>query len=261
MKNDIWKICGGVFVIGRCRKPMRGKSLAPLLILLCAVSVCAQENKCSLKLSELPDAPELFGFRMGMSAVQLKQRVPQVFFGRVDDFGMSKTSISPDFDPQIDKASLAGIRTASFDFLDGRLTSLWFGFDGSFGWKTVPDFVSGISRSLNLPDTWKPWKLRGQQLNCADFQMTVSIVAEGPSFHIIDKTAELTVTARREAKEEQDAAVEEAESSEIVADTRARVYYQEGCTPTQEIREKDRVVFKTKEEAEKAGYKLAKNCP
>jgi hypothetical protein len=262
MINHIWKICGGASLIRRCLpKPIRVKSLVPLLILLCAVGVCAQENKCSLKLSELPDAPALFGFRMGMSTAQLKQRVPQVLFGRVDGFGMSKTSISPDFDPQIDKTSLAGIRTASFDFLDDRLTSLWFGFDGSFRWKTVPDFVSGISQSLNLPDSWKPWKVRGQQLNCADFQMTVSIVAEGPSFHIIDKTAELTLVARREAKEEQDAALEEGESTEIVADTRARVYYLEGCTRTQEIKEKDRVVFKTREEAEKAGYKLAKNCP
>jgi len=90
--------------------------------------------------------------------------------------------------------------------------------------------------------------------------MTVSIVAEGPSFHIIDETAEQTVAARREAKEEQDAALEEGESSEIVADSRARVYYPEGCAPTQQIKEKDRVVFKTTEAAEKAGYKPAKAC-
>ena len=239
---------------------MRIKSLAPLLIFICAVGAFAQDNKCSLKLSDLPDAPDLFGFRMGMSTAQLKQRVPQVVFGRNNDFGVSKTSISPDFDPKIDKASLAGIRTVSFDFLDGRLTSLWLGYDGSFKWKTVPDFVSGISQSLHLPDAWRPWKVRGQQLSCADFQMTVSIVAEGPSFHIIDETAEETVAARREAKEQQDAALEEGESSEIVADTTAKVYYPEGCTPAQEISEKNRIVFKTKEEAEKAGYKAAKAC-
>lgn len=108
-------------------KRMRVTTLASLLILLCAIAVTAQDNKCSLRLSELPDAPELFSFRMGMSTAQLKLRVPQVIFGRVDDFGVSKTSISPDFSPQIDKASLAGVRTVSFDFLDGRLTSLWLG--------------------------------------------------------------------------------------------------------------------------------------
>ena len=239
---------------------MRLKTLAPLLILLYATAVFGQDNKCSLKLASLPDAPELFSFRMGMSNSQLKLRVPQVVFGRVDDFGVSKTSISPDFNPQIDKASLSGIRTVSFDFLDGRLTSLWFGYDGSFKWQSVPDFVKGISQSLHLPGAWKAWKVRGQQISCDDFQMTVSIVGEGPSFHIIDARAEQTVAARREAKEEQDAALEAGESSEIVADSSAMVYFMGGCTPIPEIKEKDRVVFKTKEEAEKAGYKLAKNC-
>jgi hypothetical protein len=239
---------------------MRVKALAPLLLLLCATSALAQDNKCVLKLSELPDAPELFGFRMGMSTAQLKLRVPQVVFGRIDDFGVSKTSISPDFDPQMDKASLSGIRTVSFDFLDGRLTSLWLGYDGSFKWKTVPDFVTGISQSLHLPDAWKSWKVRGQQLSCADFQMTVSLVAEGPSFHITDETAEQTVAARRQAKEEQDAAMEEGESTGVVADTKAKLYYFESCPPANEIQAENRVVFKTKEEAEKAGYKAARNC-
>src|SRR6266545_4787870 len=221
---------------------MRLKPLLPLLILLCATTILGQENKCTLKVSELRDAPELFGFRMGMSTAQAKLRVPQVVFGRVNEFRLS------------------GIRTVSLDFLDGRLTSLWLGFDGSFRWQTVPDFVKGISQSLQLPDVWKPWKMRGQQLTCADFQITVSIVAEGPSFHIIDQTAEQTVAARREAKEEQDAAVEEGEQGEIIADKQARVYYLGGCQALNEIKQENRVVFKTKEEAEKAGYTAAKNC-
>lgn len=239
---------------------MRLKTLATLLILLFAVRVSAQENKCVLKLAELPGAPELFGFQMGMSTTQVKLRVPQVAFGQVNDFGVSKTSISPDFDSQIDKASLSGVRTVSLDFLDGRLTSLWLGYDSTFKWQTVPDFIKGISQSLHLPEVWKPWKVRGQQLSCADFQLTVSIVAEGPSFHIIDETAEQTVAARREAKEEQDASLEDGESGEVVADRQAKVYYSEDCKPAHEVEQKDRVVFKTKEEAEKAGYKAAKPC-
>lgn len=239
---------------------MRLKPLVPLLILLCTLTVLGQDNKCALKLSELPDAPELFGFRMGMSTAQVKLRVPQVVFGRVNEFGLSKTSLSPDFNPQIDKTSLSGIRTVSLDFLDDHLTSLWLGFDGSFRWQTVPAFVKGISQSLQLPDLWEPWKVRGQQLNCADFQMTVSIVAEGPSFHIIDQTAEQMVAARREAREQQDTAIEEAEQSEISADKHARVYYFGRCQGLNEIKEENRIVFKTKEEAEKAGYKPAQNC-
>ncbi|MEP6570636.1 MAG: hypothetical protein ABJC10_12765 [Acidobacteriota bacterium] len=231
---------------------------AIVLILFCAVSTSAQE-KCVVKLAELPAAPELFGFHLGMTTDQAKARVPQIKFGRVDDFGVSKTSINPDFDPAIDKASLSGVRTVSLDFLDGRLTSLWFGYDGAFKWTTAPDFVAGISQALHLPDAWQPWKIRGQQLRCADFQMTVRMLGEGPSFHIIDEPAEEIITSRRQAKEQQDSAAEET-MAEIVADKKNKYYYPAGCAAAREIKEADRLVFKSKEEAEKAGYHPAKAC-
>jgi len=232
-----------------------------LLLVLCGVSTFAQDNQCALKLADLPEAPELFGFRMGMTTLQVKARVPQTTFGKVNGFGMSKTSISPDFNPQMDKTTLAGIRTLSFDFLDDRVSSLWFGYDDSFKWQTVPAFVTGISKSLRLPDAWKPWKTRGgQQLKCADFQITVGIVAEGPSFHIIDQSAEQIITARRQALQDESDAAEEMETVEIVANKRDGTYYVAGCLPAQAIDEGDRVMFKSKEDAEKAGYKMAKKC-
>ena len=234
------------------------KTLVPLLILLCGINICAQDKKCTVKLADLPKAPELFGFRMGMTTAEVKVRVPQVVFGPVNEFGLSKTSINPDFDARIDKTSLTGVRTVSLDFVDDRLTSLWFGHDSAFKWKTVPEFVAGISQSLHLPDAWEEWKVRGQRLRCEDFQMTVLFVAEGPSFRIIDNVAEETVAARRAAKEELDAAAEEMQ--EIVADAKARVYYLGSCLPSQAIRQGSRIVFKTKDEAEAAGYKLAEPC-
>lgn len=251
---------------------MRHRLLATIFIFLFSVSAYAQDAPCPLKLAELPNAPELLGFHLGMTPAQVKVRVPQVEFARPDAFGVAKTSINPDFDPRIDKTSLSGVRTISLDFLDDRLTSLWLGYDGTFKWHTVPDFVKGISQSLHLPDAWKPWKIRGQQIRCGDFQMTVSIVAEGPSFHIIDETAAQTVIARREAKEEQDAAAEDgaehgtdqgpepAELIPVVADRKSKTYYADGCQPPQPIKAADLVAFKTREEAEKAGYKPAKTC-
>jgi hypothetical protein len=143
--------------------------------------------------------------------------VPQVVFGPKDDFGLSRTTINPDFDARIDKSSFAGVRSVSLDFLDGRLTSLWIGYDSGFKWLSVEDFVKGISQSLRLTGTWAPWKSRGQQLRCADFQMTVTIVAEGPSFHIVDQNAEDTLASRRAAKEEQEsAATEENDNAEVI---------------------------------------------
>jgi hypothetical protein len=239
---------------------MRPLTLVPFLLLLLAGNSLAQDNKCTVKLADLPAAPELFGFHMGMATAQVEQRVPQVAFGPVNDFGLSQTSISPDFNPKIDKTSLRGVRTVSLDFLDGRLTSLWLGFDSSFKWQTVPDFVEGVSASFHLPNAWQTWKVRGQQLSCADFQMTVSIVSEGPSFRIVDVTAAKTIATRRAkleaASEENDAG----EPNEVFADRHAMVYYLPSCAPPVEIKEADKLRFKTRHEAEKAGYKPAKDC-
>jgi len=228
--------------------------LAPFLIFLCAST--AAQAQCTLKLSQLPDAPELFGFRIGMTKDQVKARVPQVVFSRKETFGLTKTSINPDFDPRINKSTFAGVRTISLELLDDKLTSLWLGYDSSFKWHTVTEFVEGISRSLHLPAAWAPWKSNGQQLPCADFQMTVSIVAEGPSFRIIDKTSEQIWNARREADE----ANAEEDSEMVVADKHTKLYYIKGCQLPKEVKDSDRVNFKDAEAAEAAGYSGAKQC-
>jgi hypothetical protein len=255
MANEKWKMIYGKpnsnfdTAVLNAMKLVR---LAAFLILLLVSAAAAQDKQCMLKLSQLPDAPELFGFRMGMTKEQVKVRVPQVLFGRHNPFGLAKTSINPDFDPRIDKSTFTGVRTISLDLLDDKLTSLWLGFDSSFKWHTVAEFVEGISQSLHLPAAWISWKSRGQQLNCADFQMTVTIVAEGPSFRILDESAEETLNARREAGEE--------DSEEIIADKQSKTYYPKGCNPTIEIKYANRVIFKTIEKAESAGYKQAKQC-
>jgi len=231
-----------------------------LALLASATPVRGQTAQCSLKLSELPDGVELFGFRLGMTGEQVKARVPQIEFGRTDEFGVSRTTINPDFDPRIDKTAFRNVRSISLDFLDNRLTSLWFGYESAFKWQTEPDFVAGISQSLRLPAAWEPWKSHGSRIRCADFQITVSTLAGGASFHLIDETAEQTIAARRAAKDQENIASATEEEGEIIADKLTRVYYADACRPTAELKESNRLLFKTKEEAEKAGYKPAKNC-
>ena len=234
--------------------------IATLIFGVSSLWVQAQEVPCSLKLAELPASPELLGFRLGMTTEEVKKRVPQVVFGGVDPISVSKTTINPDFDPRIDKTSFPGVRTVSLDFLDEKLTSLWFGYDPTFKWRTVEDFVKGISPALRLPNTWSDWRVRGRRLRCADFEMTVSMLGEGPSFRILDLNAEETIAARRQAKEEEAAALEEQEGAAVLANKKAKVFYLSTCLPDDEIKESDRVIFKNREEAEKAGYKLASDC-
>lgn len=221
-------------------------------------------GQCTKKGSELPTAPELLGFQLGMTKDQIKARVPQTKFGRADDFGVSKTTINPYFDPTIDKTKFEGVRSISLDLLDDRLTSIWIGFDETYKTRTIEDFVKQISQSLKVTGDWSTLR-RGQQLRCADFQLIVTTVAGGPSFRLLDLPAEETVAARRLAKEEQDsqaeAAGENGETAEmIVADKDSKTYYPNDCQPGKEIPANNKVTFKTVAEAEKAGFKAAKNC-
>lgn len=236
--------------------------LLSLLFLLLSQSVFAQ---CTKKISELPAAPELLGFRLGMTKEQIKARVPQTRFGSADHFGVSKTTINPYFDETIDKSKFQGVRSISLDLVDDKLTSIWIGFDETFKAHTTEEFIKLISQSLQVDGNWA-YKSRGQQLRCADFQLTVTTVAGGPSFRLMDTAADDVVAQRRQAKEEQDslaaagATTESTEPAEIIADKKSKTYYPNGCLPAKEIDEANKVTFKTTAEAEKAGFKAAKNC-
>jgi hypothetical protein len=233
-----------------------------IAVLFACGNALAQSTQCTVKLSELPHTGELKGFWLGMTTEQVKARVPQIVFGPTDKLGVAKTSINPAYDPRGDQSSFQDVRTVSLDFLDGRLVSLWIGYDRSFKWTTVEDFVAGISRSLALPNSWSPWKLRGQQMRCTDFQLIVSMIAGSPSFRILDQGAEETLTTRRQAQEDETSSQVDRgeETMEIVGDSHTRTYYPSSCRTVPEIAVADRVVFKTSAEAEKAGYKSAKHC-
>jgi len=236
--------------------------LFSLLLLLLPQSVPAQ---CTKKMSELPAAPELLGFRLGMTKEQIKARVPQTRFGSTDPFGVSKTTINPYFDETIDKSKFEGVRSISLDLLDEKLTSIWIGFDETFKAHTAEEFIKLLSQSLQVDGTWSS-RSRGQQLRCADFQLTVTTVAGGPSFRLVNTAADDLVAERRQAKEEQDALAEAGASTEttepveIIADKKSKTFYPNGCLPAKEIDEANKITFKTTAEAEKAGFKAAKNC-
>ena len=246
----------------------RFRAVVPALLLLSVFPIMAQSvsGQCTQKIATLPVAPELFGFRLGMTKDEIETLVPQTVFPRADHFGVSKTTINPHFDPKIDQKKYEGVRSISLDLLDERLTSIWIGYDENFKVQTVDDFIKLISESLKVNGRWSSWRSRGQQLRCDDFQLIVTTLASGPSLRLLDVGAEDTIAARRQEKEEQDSLAETTASEsteqipEIIADKQTKTYYPNGCQPAKEITEANRIVFKTAEEAQRAGFKLAKNC-
>ncbi len=238
-----------------------------VLLTMFFATASASAQQCTKRMRELPAAAELLGFHLGMTREQVKARVPQTVFGRTDAFGVSKTTINPYFDPRLDKTRFEGVRTISLDLLDDRLTSIWIGYDETFKAHSVDQFVTMISQSLQIPGRWSSWKSRGQQMRCADFQVIVATVGGGPSLRVLDLAAENTIAARRQAKEEQDAATEVATANsnlapaDIIGDKQTKTYYLGACQPAKEIPPLNKIAFRTAEEAEKAGFKPAKTCP
>jgi hypothetical protein len=181
---------------------MNLKSLALIcvLTLCCSLTAAAQETKCALKISQLATAPELHGFRLGMTVAEFKARAPRLMLQAADEFGATAINIYPEHEANIDKASFEGVRTISLDFLDGRVVMLWIGYAPGFKWKTPDEFLSGMTRSLSLPGAWTA-KTRGQQLACDDFQILVSSIGGNPSIRFVDEAAHRTLEERKAAKE------------------------------------------------------------
>jgi hypothetical protein len=231
-----------------------------LMIPLGAVIATAQQPTCSVKLDQLAEAPELRGFSLGMTYEQVKARVPQVRFPPPDQFGVAKTTINPSYDPSFDQSSFEGVRSISMDFLDGKLVTLWIGYNESFKWQKLDELVAGISKALNLPALW-PSKGRGQELTCADFSAFASMITGSPALRITNEAARETIGMRRADAEAAAEAAKATAEAVVIGDQRTKLYYPNDCDQLDEVSEINRVTFKDRDEAEKAGYKRAKDCP
>ena len=175
------------------------------LIVGAALAAPAQvETTCAHKISQLPKAPELRGFHLGMTIDQVKDRIPQIEVGPADAFGATQVSVNPDFNPRIEKSTLQGVRTVSFEFLDGKLFSLGIGYNTSFKWQTLEAFLPEITRALGLPDAWQSKSWRGQVIECSDFQITVRMIGGSPSILLIDTATRREWEKRVAGQEEKD---------------------------------------------------------
>ena len=172
-----------------------------VLTLACVSAAVAQDSKCAVKLADLPAAQELRGFRTGMTIEQVKARLPKLQVRPADEFGFTSFNIFPEYETGIDKAAFAGVRTISLDVLDGRVFSIWIGYDKTFKWQPLDEFVKGMAAALKLPVIWRT-KFRTRILDCADFTVAVIPVGDSPSIKITDNTQKELLDKRQTAKEE-----------------------------------------------------------
>src|SRR5256886_15625878 len=226
--------------------------LVGLAALCLSAAASGQPTTCSAKLDQIKDTPELFGLRLGRTYEQVKDRLPLVQFGRADEIGVVKNSFNPHFDPRVDPKTFEAVRTISLDFLDGKLVTLWIGFEETYKWPKLDEFVNGFATALNLPSQW-PVRRMAREIVCDHFSVQASMIAGGPSIRIPDEKAQKTIA---ECPEETRAAAE----SEMLCDLRSKNYFPSDCPAKGDVPAISRVVFKNKEVAEENGYKLANDC-
>jgi hypothetical protein len=222
-------------------------------IILCAFIVAhPQTPTCSLKATELKPAPDLYALHLGMTTEEVKKALPLVEFGRANRIGVMRTSFNPHFDTRVENAAFPDVRTISLDFLDSKLTTVWIGYESTFKWPKLDAFVMNFSQSLGVSPNWQT-KRNGRELDCDGFSIFAQMIAGGPSLRISDEAAQALAQTRL-------AEAIDADEKQVVGDSRTKTYYPADCPEKDSVPPASRTIFKNKEEAEKAGYTLAKDC-
>lgn len=179
---------------------LKNLHFALVLIIVSAAAISAQAPRCTVKHSDLPAIEELRGFRLGMTIDQVVSRLPKSAIKPADHFGFTSVNIFPDYAPGIDKSTYNGVRTVSIELVDGRVSSLWIGYDKSFKWQTLDEFTVGMTAALKLPNGWRP-RFRNRTMDCADFSLAVIPVGGSPSIKFVDEAARELLDKRKTAAE------------------------------------------------------------
>lgn len=66
---------------------------------------------------------------------------------------------------------------------------------------------------------------------------------------------------KSEPPQQQQATISSSQTGEIIGNRRSHIYHKPGCPDYDKVSEQNRLTFKSVAEAERAGYRAAKNCP
>jgi hypothetical protein len=101
------------------------------------------------------------------------------------------------------KEKFEGISLLAFEFLDRRLSSLFVRYNGP-EWKSVDDFVSRLSESLNLPGAkdWEASQDSLKTLKCEGFEIRASIDGIGGNSNFVHIRSLVAVQIVRDRQEE-----------------------------------------------------------
>lgn len=174
-------------------------SLALLLLLVCSTGLLAQENKCTLTLSQ---SPELGGLRLGMTEEQVRARFRIVEREPADEYGVASMRL----EPTSSQGTGAAVRDTSIELIKERIVSIRLVYRASERAADYTEFTASVSQSLRLPPNWKAIKVGSMvtemMLDCLGFKISARLIgARIPVLYLSALEAEPTLSRRQAEKE------------------------------------------------------------
>lgn len=180
-------------------------SILAAIILVCAAQAYAQRpSACALK-----QAPELVGFRLGMSPAEVKESLADssMFDSRMssnNEVGSRAVNVpAADLKPEAGD----GIESVYLTFVDNRLSQIKVTYNSATQWDSLQDFFARESQKLSLPKPDGPGALQGSGGNekyavkCEGFTAVLAYsFGVSPNILIADTAARKAVDTRREAE-------------------------------------------------------------
>jgi hypothetical protein len=179
-------------------------SMLAAIMLVCAAVASAQQPSCALK-----QAPELLGFRLGMSTAEVKASLADssMFDSRMssgNDVGSRAVNVpAADLKPETGDA----IESVNLTFVDNRLSQIKVTYNSASQWDGSQDFFKRESAKLSLPIPNGAGSLQGSGGNekyavkCEGFTAVLAYAfGVSPNIIVSDTAARKVVDNRREAE-------------------------------------------------------------
>ena len=166
--------------------------LLTLFVLLMASASAAQEQTTTCNMS-LDSAPQMWGFQLGMTVEQAKQRYPSMVIEPADSFGMARGYVYPSEDAKTQKNYkwlIVDVIVVHVGFINGKLDFVGAAYREGLAFPNIEAYLSNLSATYGLPNAWQTFKNSEstKEIQCGGFNM-FAFTSPGVAFGLFDTVA------------------------------------------------------------------------
>jgi hypothetical protein len=174
-----------------------------LVTLFAFASFCGAYSSAQQPTCTLAQAPELSGFRLGMSQTELIDLLedPSSLDLKLSSTkNVIKTEALNITGAELKEKYAEGVDNVNLSFMDGKLFIIKVTYHGGSNWSSQADFITGVSEKLDLPKPTESLRGRGNEkyrVECKSFTTTLAwSFGVSPNVTISDKAAQKMVEER-----------------------------------------------------------------